>query len=253
MSSFFYVTYVIFEVPWVLAVKKFGANSVAAVAIVLWSAVTLGTGFVKNYGQTIAMRLLLGFAEAGIFPALVFVISTIYPRRSQGKRVAVMYAASALSGAFGGLIAYGIQLMGDRHGLSAWRWLFIIEGIISMVLGAACWATLPKNAEHAWFLSPEERQLMEDKRRRDFVYKGESKLSWADVRLAFADPMVIMAGICLFCASIPLFGFGMQVSDPSCLNFDTILTALLASCRRSSLDLGTCAPGGLLVRSSMSS
>lgn len=99
--------------------------------------------------------------------------------------------------------------MGDRQGLSAWRWLFIIEGAISFVLGVACWATLPKSAEHAWFLGPEERQLMEDKRRRDFIYKGESKLSWADVRLAFTDPVVIMAGVCLFCASIPLFGFGI--------------------------------------------
>jgi hypothetical protein len=110
------------------------------------------------------------------------------------------------------LIAYGIQLMGDRHGLSAWRWLFIVEGIISMVLGAACWATLPKTAEHAWFLNAQERQLMEDKRRKDFVYKGESRLSWADVKLAFADPMVIMAGVCLFCASIPLFGVRIRMT-----------------------------------------
>jgi hypothetical protein len=109
-------------------------------------------------------------------------------------------------------IAYGIQLMGDRHGLSAWRWLFIVEGIISMVLGAACWATLPKTAEHAWFLNAQERQLMEDKHRKDFVYKGASMLSWADVKLAFADPMVIMAGVCLFCASIPLFGVRIRMT-----------------------------------------
>ena len=57
ISSLFYVTYVLFEVPWVLAVKKWGANSVMAIAIVSWSAITIGTGFTKNYGQVVAMRL----------------------------------------------------------------------------------------------------------------------------------------------------------------------------------------------------
>jgi MFS family permease len=164
---------------------------------------------VKNYEQAVACRLLLGFAEAGIFPALTFIVSTIWPRESQAKRVAVLYGASALAGAFGGLIAYGIQLMGERHGLEAWRWLFIVEGIISIALGLLCWATLPKSSEHAWFLKPEERQLMLNRRQRDFAYKGESKLSLADARMAFTDPMVLAAGLALFCAGIPLFGFGV--------------------------------------------
>ena len=119
LSSFFYVTYVIFEIPWVLALKAWGANTILALAIVAWSAVTIGTGFVHNYPQAVACRLVLGFAEAGIFPALTFVVSTIYPRESQGKSVAVLYGASAFSGAVGGLIAYGIQLMGKRQGLEA--------------------------------------------------------------------------------------------------------------------------------------
>ncbi|KPI39076.1 putative transporter [Cyphellophora attinorum] len=190
LSSLFYVTYVIFEVPWVLAVKKWGANSVMAVAIVTWSAVTIGAGFVHNYGQIVACRLLLGMFEAGIFPALAFVISTVYPRESQAKRIAVLYGSIALSGA-------------------AWRWLFIIEGIISIVLGVACWATLPHTAEQAWFLTQDERQLMLDRRRRDAAYKGDDKLSWSDVKLAFTDPMVVIAGLALFCAGIPLFGFGI--------------------------------------------
>ncbi len=120
MSSLFFVTYVLFEVPWVLAVKKYGANSVIAVALVSWSAITLGTGFIHNYRQALATRILLGATEAGLFSSCTFVVSTIYPRASQGKRVAVLYSATCVAGAFGGLIAYGIQLMGDRHGLAAW-------------------------------------------------------------------------------------------------------------------------------------
>lgn len=209
LSSFFYITYVIFEMPWVLAVKAWGANLVIGLAIIAWSAVTVGAGFARNYHEAMAGRLCLGFAEAGIFPALTFLISTIYPRESQGKRVAVLYGATALSGAFGGLIAYGIQQMGTRAGIEAWRWLFIIEGIISLLFGLLCWISLPKSSDHAWFLSTEERQLVKDRRLRDIAYTGSDEFSWSYLRMAFFDPMVWAAAFTLFCAGIPLFGYGI--------------------------------------------
>lgn len=108
-----------------MAVKRFGARSVLAVAMVAWSIVTLCSGFVQNYAQALVVRLLLGAAEAGLFPALTFLISTIWDRKDQAKRVSLLYMASAMSGAFGGLFAYAIQLMGRRRGLDAWRWLFV--------------------------------------------------------------------------------------------------------------------------------
>lgn len=191
-----------------MAVKRFGANKTLAVAMTSWSVVTLGTGFIHNYGQALAVRLLLGACEAGLFPCLTFFISTVYSRESQAKRVASLYGASALSGAFGGMIAYGIQKMGARHGLEAWRWLFIIEGIISFVLGGICWLTLPSTAEEAWFLTEEEKELMVARKRRDAIYKGENQFSWSYVKMALTDPFVYMAAACLFCSSVPLFGFG---------------------------------------------
>ncbi|KAH7312511.1 major facilitator superfamily domain-containing protein [Stachybotrys elegans] len=209
ISSLFYVTYVVFEMPWVLALKRWGANTVLAVAIISWSAVVIGTGFIHNYTQALVMRLLLGLTEAGVFPALSFIISTIYPRESQSKRIAVLYGATAIAGAFGGLIAYGIQLMGDRHGLEAWRWLFIVEGVISVGIGLLCWASLPKNAQDAWFLKEDEKQLMRDRRTRDVAYTGSGKFAWSFVRMALTDTMVWVASISLFCAGIPLFGFGL--------------------------------------------
>lgn len=209
LSSFFYVTYVIFEIPWVLALKRWGANVIIGIEIVLWSCITIGSAFAKNYHHATAGRLCLGFAEAGIFPALTFVISTIYPRESQGKRVAVLYSATAISGAFGGLIAYGIQKMGNRAGIEAWRWLFIIEGIISLGFGLLCWVSLPKSADNAWFLTTDEKQLMKDRRIRDVAYTGEDKFSWSYARMAFTDPMIWAAAFSLFCAGIPLFGYGI--------------------------------------------
>lgn len=207
ISMYFYVTYVIFETPWVMAVKRFGPGRVLAVAIVGWSAITIGTGFTSSYGEVIACRVLLGAAEAGLFPALTFVVSQIYPAASQGKRVAVLYISIAISGAVGGLIAYGIQTMGARHGLSAWRWLFIIEGIVSLFVGAAGWVCLPTSPEKAWFLNAEEKSTMLAIKERNNPLKETKGFSWKQVSMALTDPVVYLVSVALFCSSVAMFGF----------------------------------------------
>ncbi|KAH8700227.1 major facilitator superfamily domain-containing protein [Talaromyces proteolyticus] len=207
INTIFYASYVVFEIPWVVGMKRWGANIVIPISFVCWSLVTLGTGFVQNYGQTIALRVLLGVFESGLFPGLTFLISTIYSREAQGMRVAFIYLAGALSGAFGGLIAYGIQLMGDRLGLEAWRWLFIIEGCVSVVICGIAWFTLPKNAENAWFLTTEEKELMQRRKQRDIIFKGDDEFSWKYIPMAFKDVHIYIAAMCAFCSSIPLFGF----------------------------------------------
>lgn len=91
-----------------MAVKRFGANHVLGIAMVAWSTITLATGFIQNYSQAIAVRVLLGAFEAGLVPSVVFIISTIWERERQSKRVAIIYACNCLSGAFGGLIAVSL-------------------------------------------------------------------------------------------------------------------------------------------------
>jgi MFS family permease len=88
-----------------MAVKRFGANHVLGIAMIAWSVITLATGFIQNYSQAIAVRVLLGTFEAGLVPSVVFIISTIWERERQSKRVAIIYGCNCLSGAFGGLIA----------------------------------------------------------------------------------------------------------------------------------------------------
>jgi MFS family permease len=98
INTLFFVFYVLFEVPWVMAVKRFGPNKVLALALVLWSAVTISTGFIHNYGQAIAVRVLLGACEAGVAPGFAYIFSTIYPQSSVAKRIAMTNFANATSG-----------------------------------------------------------------------------------------------------------------------------------------------------------
>lgn len=191
-----------------MCVKRFGPNKVLAVALVAWSVVTLCTGFVQTYAQAIVLRCLLGACEAGVAPGFAFIFSTIYPRESTAKRVALIYLANVTSGAFGGLFAYGVQSMGERRGLAAWRWLFIIEGIISIVICGGCWLSFPNSPETAWFLTAEEKQLMQRRKGRDAVYKGDDKFDWKYTKMAFTDPFIYLASLSFFCSSIAIFGFG---------------------------------------------
>ncbi|RDW91671.1 MFS general substrate transporter-45 [Coleophoma crateriformis] len=209
ISTCFYPTYVVFETPWTMAVKRFGAKPVLGVAMVAWSIVTLSMGFIHNYHQAIALHVLLGTFEAGLVPCIVFIISTIWAREAQAKRNAIIYGCNCLSGAFGGLIAYGIESMGTRHGLESWRWLFIVEGAASVGLCGICWFLLPNTAEDAWFLTAQEKECMRTRKFRDIVNRGSADDSPMEyVKMAFSDVCAYLAAACLFCCSIAIFGFG---------------------------------------------
>lgn len=110
---------ILFKLPWVLAVRKWGAKKAIGTAFVLWSACTLGTAFIQTYVQAIVCRMLLNAAEAGLAQAFAFLFSTIYPRELAGKRIMTTNLAQCISGAFGGLFVYVVQTMGDRHGFAA--------------------------------------------------------------------------------------------------------------------------------------
>lgn len=191
-----------------MAVKRFGPNRILTVALVGWSCVTIGTGFVRNYHQAIAARMLLGAFEAGVAPGIAFIFSTIYDRESTAKRIALINMANATSGAFGGLFAYGIQYMGARRGLAAWRWLFIIEGAVSLAVCSWCIFSFPNKPETAWFLDADEKELMVQRKARDARYKGDDVFDWKYARMALTDPFVYLASATFLFSSVAIFGFG---------------------------------------------
>ncbi|KAH8886035.1 MFS general substrate transporter [Thozetella sp. PMI_491] len=209
ITTLFSVSFVIFEVPWVMAIKRFGPNKALGTALVLWSIVTLGTAFIQTYGQAIAVRMLLGACEAGVAPGFSYLFSTIYPRNIAGKRVMMTNLANCTSGAFGGMFAYAVQSMGTRRGIAPWRWLFIVEFCLTMVVGGACWFILPATPETAWFLSEEEKETMVLRKQRDAFYRGgaESNKKW--LKPSFTDPFVYLLGLAFFTSSVAITGFGV--------------------------------------------
>jgi MFS family permease len=199
----------LFEVPWVLAVRRFGANKTLGVAFAIWSLSTLGTAFVQNYAQAVVCRMLVNAAGGGLEQSFAYLFSTIYPRSETGKRIITNNLAMCISGAFGGLFAWAIQQMGDKAGLAAWRWLFIIEFLITVVVGSVCWLFLPGSAESAWFLSAEEKEVMRLRKERDAVFRGAHKFDRRWIKLALLEPFVWMLGTAFFTSSVAINGFNV--------------------------------------------
>ena len=120
--SIFYATYVAFETPWAIAVKKFTPRYVISALCVVWSLTTIFSGFTSSPGALYATRLVLGACEGGLFPALNIYLTMIYRREEMARRVAYLFVCTALAGAFGGLFAYAILKMDGIGGFAGWRY-----------------------------------------------------------------------------------------------------------------------------------
>ncbi|KAI9840137.1 MAG: hypothetical protein M1837_001898 [Sclerophora amabilis] len=156
----FFVPYILFEVPSNLILKNIAPSTWLTLIILLWGIATIGQGLVTNFAGLVACRLLLGLFEAGFFPGCVYLISMYYKRYELQWRLNVFFSASILAGAFGGLFAYGLAKMEGVGGYSGWRWIFIIEGLLTVAVALISKFWVVDWPETASFLTDEDRELL---------------------------------------------------------------------------------------------
>lgn len=161
---------IIFEVPSNLVLKPIGPRRWLAFIVLVWGVIALATGFVHNFGSLLALRVLLGAFEAGLFPGLNVYLTFFYTKRELALRVGYLFVSAAIAGALGGLLAYGIGHLDGVRGMSGWRWIMIIEGIPTIILGFLVLLFLPDDPEHAQFLTPEEKKLVAARHQRQYGY-----------------------------------------------------------------------------------
>jgi MFS family permease len=151
--------------------------------IFLWGLIMTLMGLVHNYEGLLACRWFLGLAEAGLFPGVNYYLSCWYKRTELGVRAATFFSAAALAGSFGGLLAAAIATMDGIGGKPGWAWIFIIEGLATMFVGAFCWWMVFDWPDTARFLTPDDRIRL---RRRLAQDKQSSTAEHYDKRHIYA-------------------------------------------------------------------
>ncbi|KAF9254617.1 MFS general substrate transporter [Marasmius fiardii PR-910] len=154
----FYVSYLLVDVPATLLLKRIKPNRWIPSLVMAWGFVTVMTCFVRGFVGLAGIRFCLGLFEGGLLPCMLLYLSNMYPKECLFMRIGIFFAGASLAGAFGGLLSYGIINMDGLGGLAGWRWIFIIEGIVTILAGALALFTLPVDLNSASFLSEEEKQ-----------------------------------------------------------------------------------------------
>ncbi|KAF7335782.1 MFS general substrate transporter [Mycena venus] len=192
-----YVPYILVQIPSNLLLKRIGANILLPAMITLWGFTSMMQGFVNSYKGIIVCRCFLGLFEGGLLPGMTLYFTSLYPRGALQFRIAVVFATSALAGAFSGLLASAIiemEGMGGRHG---WAWIFILEGIFTILFGIASFVLLPRTLADARFLSAADKEYLRARLHEEGMTETNIKdhFNWADVIEAFKLPQVLLLAI----------------------------------------------------------
>ncbi|CAF0903972.1 unnamed protein product [Rotaria sordida] len=184
--SIFFFGYVLFEVPSNIVLRRWQPSRWLSIIHIFLGIAAICMGAVKNAAGLLVCRFFLGIFEAGLFPGIIYFISLWYSKKQQAIRIGLFWSFSALSGAFSGVLAYGISRISSAK-LAQWRLIFILEGAPTFILALCCWFLLPNSPEKAKFLNDQERQLEIDRLAKDAGPIKKDKFSWSQVLSVFID------------------------------------------------------------------
>ncbi|PSK34150.1 hypothetical protein B9Z65_8476 [Elsinoe australis] len=161
----FFIPFILLEVPSNLVMtKRLLKPSTWLCGQVFFLAIfTIAQGVVTNFSGLVAMRWFIGVFEAGLVPGCIVLLSTYYPRFELQWRLNILMVGNALAGAFGGLLAYAIAGMSGRNGYSGWRWIFILEGCVTVGMTFVCWLLMVNWPEEMKFLNDAEREMIRNR------------------------------------------------------------------------------------------
>jgi MFS family permease len=232
--SIFFIPYVLFEVPSNILLKKFKRPSMYLGILTLsWGIIMTCTGLVHNFAGLMTVRVLLGVFEAGFFPGAIYLCSYWYMPKDMSARVSYFYCASALSGAFSGLLAAAIAEMDGVGGYEGWRWIFILEGLVTIVLGAGCFFFLIDTpALSTRWLEPDEIKYLELSMliKQGGSYQEETGFNWRDLRMVLTNWRVYVQAYFLLCQSA--LSYGTKFTLPTitkAMGFSTTNAQLLSA------------------------
>ncbi|KAJ4192426.1 hypothetical protein NW767_010652 [Fusarium falciforme] len=152
--SILFVTYILSEVPSNIAFQKFTPSRWLALITTGGGVMAALTSIIQSFHGLIICRLLLNALEGSLFPGLAVYLAFFYTKRELALRIAYLFVSSAIAGSAGGLLAYTIGFMDDISGMRGWRWILVLEGVPTLILGISAWFWLANDPETAHFSPP---------------------------------------------------------------------------------------------------
>ncbi|KAJ7183630.1 major facilitator superfamily domain-containing protein [Mycena filopes] len=232
--SILFVVYAPAQIPSNMILNKLTRPSIyIGACVIAWGLASTLTGVTTNYGRTLACRIFLGFFESAFYPGAIYLLSCWYTKRELALRAASLFSGLVFSNAFGSLMAAGIfSGMEGVRGIRAWRWLFLIEGSITMATGLAMMWILPDYPHNTRWITPAQRRLAQHRMAAD---AGEADRDTDDesslrgLKMALQDPIVLLFALSGLCQ---LLGGSYGQFFPTLaatLGFSTTVTLLLAA------------------------
>ena len=202
-----YIPYILAEIPSNLLVKKVGPNYWLPGLVTVWGIVSILQGIVKNAHGLWVDRFFLGLTEGGILPGIILYLSGWYKPLELQFRVGLFWSASSVAGALAGLLAAAIGLMTDVGGLNGWSWIFILEGIVTVIVGIIGFFIMPNSISKAKFLTPEERTYARE--RLINASRGhneeEESFRWSEVVSVLTSIHTYLLLVVAFCSGISVY------------------------------------------------
>jgi ACS family tartrate transporter-like MFS transporter len=192
-ASVFFAGYFLCEIPSNLVLVRVGAPLWLGRIMITWGLVTCATAFVTDAGQLHVLRFLLGVAEAGYAPGILYYFAQWFPKAHRGKVFGYVIIAQPIGAVVGGPIAAALLGLDDVGGLHGWQWLFVVAGLPAVILGCVLPFALPRSPAHAKWLTPQQREWLADtlaEERAAIDHSGPAS-TWSTLR----HPRVLLLAI----------------------------------------------------------
>jgi sugar phosphate permease len=203
-SGVFFLGYCLFEVPSNLILARVGARLWISRIMISWGVISTAMMFVRTPAQFYILRFLLGAAEAGFFPGVVYYLSLWYPQTERARAIAAFMTAVPVTGLIGGPLSGILLNLNGTHGLAGWQWLFLCEGLPAVILGVLVLVYLPDRPELAGWLSSAERHAVTVDLAREEKTQGRAEMS---IIGALTNRIVWQLGIIFLLAAMAFYGY----------------------------------------------
>jgi MFS family permease len=204
-AGLFFIGYALLEVPSNILLARLGARAWITRIMLTWGVVAMAMAFVRGETSFYVLRFILGAAEAGFFPGVIWYLTRWLPAEERGRAMAIFLSGSAIASVIAGPVTGALLQLPDT-GLRSWQWMFLVEGGVSVLLGAVTWFWLDSLPPDAKWLSDAEKQALDDVIRDEQARRELGRPKHVSIWHLLRDPQIAIFCFIYFSVSLTIYG-----------------------------------------------